>query len=399
MSYSSLTHQYRPSWLQRSPRQGTVVDTILWHHQAGTNDDMVINAMISGSRRVSSNYTISNEGRITCVVDEEDRAWTSGSTTDGGKGATWDRRAITVEIENETGAPNWQISEAAIKAAAALRADIRRRYGIMYEFGHRELFERFRASYPTYCPGPTTVARIAGTVSHVPVTPAQPGPGAPVSGGKVDYQYGLSSAAVRAVQSGLARLGRYSGDIDGIAGPMTVSGVQQWLKDHGALPATYKVDGIPGPIYMRALQTVARGFGYTGPVDGVAGPNTSGAVERWGKSLGAVVITKPVTREGADWSWWEPSGELAKRVQRALKARGRYDGPVDGVFGPNTRKGVQISLAQSGLHAGDRDGTMERDEAYGLQEYARRFGSYTGPKDGHPREQSWKGFALGLERP
>lgn len=398
MSYSSLTNQYRPS-TQRSSRQGAAIDTILWHHQAGTNDDQVISSMVLRTRTVSSNYTISNEGRITCVVDEEDRAWTSGSTTDGGKGAAWDRRSITVEIENQTGAPDWHISEAAIAAAARLRADLKRRYRIVNELGHRNLWERFRASYPTYCPGPITVARIQNVGVIVPAQPATPSPSVPIGSNGVNYGYGLSNAAVRAVQAGMARLGRYSGDIDGLAGPMTVRATQQWLKDHGFLAAGYTVDGVPGRTYMGALQTVVRKYGYEGPIDGVAGPNTSAAVERWAGSLALVVKTQPVVKEGRDWTWWEPTGDLAKRVQRALKARGRYAGPIDGVFGVNTRKGIQISLAQSGLHAGDRDGTMERDEAYGIQTYARKFGSYTGPLDGHPREMSWKGFALGLERP
>lgn len=60
MSYSALTHQYRPS-SQRSSRQGATIDTILWHHQAGTND-IVIAQMISGARRVSSNGTAEGLG-------------------------------------------------------------------------------------------------------------------------------------------------------------------------------------------------------------------------------------------------------------------------------------------------------------------------------------------------
>lgn len=405
MSYSALTNQYRPS-SQRSSRQGATIDTILWHHQAGTNDDSVIAQMISGARRVSSNYTISNDGRITCVVDEEDRAWTSGSVTDGGRGAAWDRRSITVEIENETGAPEWRISARAIEAAQRLRADIHSRRSIRQEYGHRDLYQLFRASYPTFCPGPQTVARItSGALSPGPIIPAQPSPSIPIGQNGVDYQFGLTAAAVLAAQLGLARLGRYSGDIDGIAGPMTVRALQQWLKDNGQLAASYVVDGVPGPLYGKALQRVAQAHGYAGPVDGVPGPATSAALVQWAERLAPAVAVRPPTAEGSTWSWWEPSGELGKRVQRALALRNdrfggveRYAGPIDGVFGPNTRRGVQITLAQSGLHIGDVDGTMERDEAVGVQEYARRFGDYTGPIDGAPREKSWEGFARGLER-
>jgi len=158
MTYSALTDQIKTS-SQSSTRKSTI-DTFLIHHQAGTNDNAVIEAMVSGSRGVSANYTISNEGRITCVVPEERRAWTSGSPYDDGKGAAWDHRAVTVEIENESGAPNWKISDKALNSAARLLQDLRSRYAISNVLGHRDLWNLHRASYATFCPGPNTVAQI-----------------------------------------------------------------------------------------------------------------------------------------------------------------------------------------------------------------------------------------------
>jgi len=158
MTFSKQTNQVRIS-NQSSPRNSTI-DTFLIHHQAGTNDDAVIAAMVSGSRGVSANYTISNEGRITCVVEEERRAWTSGSAYDGGKGAAWDHRAVTVEIENESGAPDWDISAKALDAAARLLRDLRARYTIRHVLGHRDLWNTYGASYATFCPGPETVMKI-----------------------------------------------------------------------------------------------------------------------------------------------------------------------------------------------------------------------------------------------
>lgn len=165
MTYSKLTNQVKIS-SQSSPRNGTTVDTFLIHHQAGTNDDGVIAAMVSGSKGVSANYTISNEGRITCVVPEELRAWTSGSSYDGGKGAAWDRRSITVEIENESVGGAWPISTAALTAASRLLQDLRSRYTITNVLGHRDLWQRYSASYPTFCPGPETVAKIVALAGN-----------------------------------------------------------------------------------------------------------------------------------------------------------------------------------------------------------------------------------------
>lgn len=102
-----------------------------------------------------------------------------------------------------------------------------------------------------------------------------------------------------------------------------------------------------------------------------------------------------------------PVGSMMARVQRALKARGRYSGPADGVGGPMTARGIQTTLnhsRQNGVRRDqfvqtDVDGILGRNNAYGIQYYAQKHGDYTGPIDGDPRENSWASFALGLERP
>jgi N-acetyl-anhydromuramyl-L-alanine amidase AmpD len=175
VTHSTLTTSIRLSD-QSSPRNGATIDTYLIHHLAGTNADGAVDAMISGADGGSANYVITNEGDIILVVDETLRAWASGSPDDGGKGAAWDRRSITVEIENETAHPDWRISDAALNAAAALLADLRTRYPIANVLGHRDLHtaEYGWASYSTYCPGPNTVATILdrehpATVEPTPV--------------------------------------------------------------------------------------------------------------------------------------------------------------------------------------------------------------------------------------
>lgn len=100
-----------------------------------------------------------------------------------------------------------------------------------------------------------------------------------------------------------------------------------------------------------------------------------------------------------------PRGPLMARIQRALKARGRYDGDADGVGGEFTAKGIQRTLNHSQLNGVKpyvrtvEDGLLGVNNAYGVQHYARKYGDYTGPRDGDPRDASWTGFALGLERP
>lgn len=131
------------------------------HHSAATSLEQVLAEMQDpNGRQVSSNYVIGNAGEIVLVVPEELRAWTSGATTDGGRGAAFDRRSITVEIINAGGAPGYPISQAAIDATVLLFADVGKRYhftmdrafGGTFE-GHRELYTRYGASYATACPG------------------------------------------------------------------------------------------------------------------------------------------------------------------------------------------------------------------------------------------------------
>lgn len=172
-AYSALASRADVSPL-RSPRQGAGIDTFLIHHMASTDAAGVRRAMLTESKEVSANYIITSAGEIWGVVPEGERAWTSGSGSDGGKGAAWDRRSITVEIENASGAPDWEISEQAIAAAATLLADLRTRYDIQHVIGHRDLYNLYRASYATYCPGPDTVARILAATPTTPIPAGTP---------------------------------------------------------------------------------------------------------------------------------------------------------------------------------------------------------------------------------
>lgn len=302
MSFSGLTSQIRPSG-QRSGRRGARVDHILLHHQAGTNDDSVIAAMVKATKEVSANYTVSNEGRITGVVDEEDRAWTSGSTTDGGAGAAWDRRSITMEIENEVAGGGWPVSAAAHEAVARLVADISARYGIPLDrsavIGHRELWTQYHASYATACPGGLNLDGIVNRARELlgqPVLPVLAGAGAPagfarvagfagIAGVAINFGFGLTAAAQLAAQQALAAAGLYSGVQDGGFGSLSVKAFQRYLKGIGLLPPDYVADGTPGVLYGKAVQTLAARFGYTGPIDGAPGKNTSIAIVTWAASV------------------------------------------------------------------------------------------------------------------
>ena len=273
MTHSVLTNQIQES-MQRSSRNGETIDTFIFHHQAGLNDDATIRAMVTGSKMVSANYCVSNEGRITLVVNEDYRAWTSGSSRDGGRGAAWDRRAITVEIENETVGPEWRISEAAKQATAALYNDAKSRYPIVNEFGHRDLWEQFRASYPTYCPGPETKNQILALAGGQPSAPLVLG--APIAipvPPREEWEFWMPNQATQIeIQRELAERGRYTGLCNGDWGRLSIAAIQRTCANVGYAGAW---DGIPGPLTCYYVQVYAQKFGsYPGSIDKLLGPNS-----------------------------------------------------------------------------------------------------------------------------
>lgn len=111
---------------------------------------------------------------------------------------------------------------------------------------------------------------------------------------------------------------------------------------------------------------------------------------------------KPIPAPGgsgsASWAFNKPSAAVQKRVQAALKKRGRYSGPVDGVWGVNSIKGVQTTIRNVG-YKGPIDGIPGERTCHFVQVYAQRFGDYKGPVDSILGPNTWAGFALGLERP
>lgn len=154
-------------------RAGQRVRAIVIHHQASNLTGKQI-AQVFRSRRSSATYSIATDGTITQHVSESDRPWTTS-------GADPDNHAITIEVANNTFAPNWTVSDAALNATIALCADICRRYGItsLYYNGKNGTLLRHCDYSATACPGPyikaktgyicaQVNAKLAGTAAQKP---------------------------------------------------------------------------------------------------------------------------------------------------------------------------------------------------------------------------------------
>lgn len=153
MSYSSLTDKYIPASSKNysKGRAGKKVAKITWHHMAANlSIEQCGNIFKNPSRKASSNYGIGTDGRIACYVDEENRSWCSSSADN-------DNVAITIEIANDGGAPDWHVSDKAVEAAIRLAVDICNRYkikSINYTGDAKGNFTEHRYFTATLCPGP-----------------------------------------------------------------------------------------------------------------------------------------------------------------------------------------------------------------------------------------------------
>lgn len=127
------------------------IDTITIHHVAGKATAAGIAAIFQpASRKASANYCIGYDGSVALSVDESRRAWTSSNAAN-------DQRAITIEVSNDGGAPDWHVSDVAMEKLIALCVDICQRNGIeKLRFtgdtnGNLTMHKWFAA---TACPGP-----------------------------------------------------------------------------------------------------------------------------------------------------------------------------------------------------------------------------------------------------
>ena len=107
-----------------SGRRNHVIDTVSIHCMAGNASVETCGALFADpARKASSNYGIGSDGRIALYVDEANRSWCTSNAAN-------DHRAITIEVANNGGAPDWPVSDKAYAALLDLLTDICRRNNI-----------------------------------------------------------------------------------------------------------------------------------------------------------------------------------------------------------------------------------------------------------------------------
>ena len=162
MSYSNLVDYVSISPNSTNPRNKKI-NAIVIHHMAGNiTVEQCGREFAKASRQASSNYGIGTDGRIACYVEEENRAWTSGSRE-------IDNRAITIEVANCSGEPDWKVSAQALEATIVLCFDICRRYGFKLNYtgdksGNLHMHKWYQN---TNCPGPYLGGKFAYIAQEV----------------------------------------------------------------------------------------------------------------------------------------------------------------------------------------------------------------------------------------
>lgn len=100
------------------------IDSIAIHCMAGNCTIETCGQIFApSSRQASSNYGIGSDGRIGMYVEEKNRSWCTSSNA-------VDQRAVTIEVANDGGAPQWHVSDKAMASLIKLCADICKRNNI-----------------------------------------------------------------------------------------------------------------------------------------------------------------------------------------------------------------------------------------------------------------------------
>ena len=149
MTNSNLVNYTKISPNSTNPRKDKI-RKITIHHMAGNFSlEACGNGFANPARQASSNYAIDSQGRVAMYVEEKNRAWTSGNADN-------DNQAITIEVANCGGAPDWKVSEKAIAKLIDLCVDICLRNDIEklnYTGDARGNLTRHNMFQATTCPG------------------------------------------------------------------------------------------------------------------------------------------------------------------------------------------------------------------------------------------------------
>ncbi|OLP17247.1 hypothetical protein BST81_17760 [Leptolyngbya sp. 'hensonii'] len=167
-------------------------------------------------------------------------------------------------------------------------------------------------------------------------------------------RYGSKGEQVAELQAALKLLGYYDGPVNSVYDESTVIAVSEFQRAAGIA-----VDGITGPgtwgrlfpapsgtsTAMTARNSTSTGRTTASKPSQTAAPNsTSRSATAAKPDAQPNMADLPILRKGM-------RGTAVEGLQRRLKASGFYQGPIDGVFGAETRAAVRALQRQNRLTA------------------------------------------------
>jgi len=100
-----------------SPRNHSITKITIHHTAGNIGLRALLDWLHRPTTRASYNYGISSKGEIGLIVEERNRCWGSSSAWN-------DNRAVVIGVANNSGAPEWTVSDAAFDALIDLCVDI-----------------------------------------------------------------------------------------------------------------------------------------------------------------------------------------------------------------------------------------------------------------------------------
>lgn len=175
MSNSSLVTYTKLSPNCYKPRKYPISRFTI-HHMAWVQctSKKCADSFASSSRSASATYCIGYDGDIAQSVKEENAPWTSSDYDN-------DNRAITFEVANSKGAPNWEVSDKSYKALINLMIDCCKRNGktkviwlgskdksLAYKPKDNEMLMTVHQWFhATACPGPYLMSKMGDIANKV----------------------------------------------------------------------------------------------------------------------------------------------------------------------------------------------------------------------------------------
>ena len=298
------------------------------HHMAGNLSVERCGDCFQGNREASANYGIGSDGRIGLYVNECDRSWASSNRNN-------DAQAVTIEVANCGGDPNWPVSDKAYASLIDLCVDICKRnniHSLEYTGDANGNLTRHNMFAATACPGPYLQGKFSDIAAEVNKRlGVETAPQVHV------LTIGDGGSEVSNLQEKLLKLGYDLGrwGVDGDFGSATQKAVKKFQKDSGL-----KDDGIVGPQTYAALDDALERLAarnsyseeqFIRDVQRCLGAGVDGIA-------GHITLSKTITVS----SWINRKHPIVKYIQKRLYAMGYTEvGEADGIAGSMFTKAVK----------------------------------------------------------